>query len=103
MALGVFIVAFSVFYWWRDVIRERCFMGLHNSVVKRAHYVAIMLFIASEVLFFVSLFWAYLHSSIGVPREVGCIWPPVGIEPINYMGLPLLNTLVLLSSGATIT
>ena len=47
MALGVFIVAFSVFYWWRDVIRERCFMGLHNSVVKRAHYVAIMLFIAS--------------------------------------------------------
>ena len=59
-----------------------------------------MLFIASEVMFFVAFFWAFFASSL---FPVGGVWPPEGITTLDPFDLPLINTLVLLLSGSTVT
>lgn len=58
---GAFILVITSMQWWRDVCRESTFIGYHNSRVSRAHQLGLVLFIVSEVFFFVSFFWAYFH------------------------------------------
>lgn len=59
----------------------------------------VALFIVSEALFFLAIFWAYFHSALSPTVELGAQWPPIGIEAINAFELPLLNTVLLLASG----
>lgn len=100
---GVVIFLASITCWWRDVIRESTFEGNHTKIVQAGLRIGMVLFIISEVMFFVSFFWTYLHSSLSPAIEIGCIWPPRGFEVLSAWGIPFLNTLVLLSSGATLT
>jgi cytochrome c oxidase subunit 3 len=123
-ALGVIGVLYTMASWWGDVIKEAQYKGDHTRVVQISHRYGMILFIASEVMFFVAWFWAFFNSALFPADAVhaardaifGCgegtaigacsvpgTWPPKGIEAFDPWHLPLLNTLLLLTSGTTVT
>jgi cytochrome c oxidase subunit III len=111
---GVASVLATAYFWWRDVVRE-AHAGDHTPVVALHLRYGMILFIASEVMFFVGWFWAWFDFSLfPVPLQVAegqveiltdtlAQWPPKGLEVIDPFAFPLLNTLILLCSGTTVT
>ncbi|WP_288587413.1 cytochrome c oxidase subunit 3, partial [uncultured Methylobacterium sp.] len=107
---GLIGILYTMLSWWRDVAHEAN-TGDHTRVVQLSHRYGMIMFIASEVMFFVAWFWAYFEAALYTSDPIqasrveftGGLWPPKGVEAFDPWHLPLLNTLILLTSGTTIT
>ncbi|MDJ0685199.1 MAG: cytochrome c oxidase subunit 3 [Alphaproteobacteria bacterium] len=107
---GLLLVLLTMYYWWRDVVRESR-RGDHKPVVQLGLRYGMVLFIASEVMFFAAFFWAFFDASLFADEAIqvarvehtGGVWPPKGVETFDPFSLPFMNTLVLLLSGCTVT
>ncbi len=107
---GLLGIAYTMLAWWTDIVKEAG-SGHHTPVVQLHLRYGMILFIASEVMFFVAWFWAYFDASLFTGEQIettrfafiGGHWPPEGIEVFDPWHLPLLNTLILLTSGTTVT
>jgi len=102
-SLGFFSLIFIAFSWWKDVVREGTFQGHHTKKVQKGLKYGMVLFILSEIMFFFAFFWAFFSASLSPTFEIGCFWPPPGIDVLNTWEIPLLNTMILLLSGGTCT
>lgn len=100
---GLALILYVMYTWWRDVVREATFEDQHTIVVQKGLRLGMVLFIASEVMFFFAFFWAFFHSSIAPVHNIGGVWPPKAITTINTYTIPLTNTFILLTSGAAVT
>jgi len=107
MLIGVVGVAYVMFGWWGDTIKEN-HVGDHTPVVRIGLRYGFILFIMSEVMFFAAWFWSFFKHAMyplggEAPGYADGVWPPAGIETFDPWHLPLINTLILLCSGAAAT
>lgn len=99
----IIIIIWITILWWRDLKRESSLQGHHNKVVISLLKYRIIIFISSEVIFFFRFFWGFFNRRISPNIEIGQTWPPIGIKIFQPIEIPLLNSIILLSSGASIT
>ena len=99
LLVGLAVVLATMALWWRDVVHEGS--QAHTMEVRHGLRVGMVLFIASEVMFFAAFFWAFFNAALGVNPSV-VVWPPHGIQPMHTWSIPFVNTLILMSSGLSV-
>jgi cytochrome c oxidase subunit III len=97
--IGLFL---TVMAWFFSIVKESS-QGYHTRKVQYGLRLGMLLFILSEVMFFFAFFWSFFHYTLVPSIVVGGVWPPVGTQVLDVWGLPFVNTLLLLTSGVTIT
>jgi len=102
LLFSFFNLVLLAFLWWLDLGRERL-IGYHTFKIELRLRCAMLLFILSEIFFFVSFFWAFYDAALAPVAEVGLMWPPKGIAPLSVYSVPLLNTVILLTRGVSVT
>jgi len=98
-----FVLFFIIGRWFRDIVVESTYEGHHTLAVQHGIFCGMVLFILSEIMFFFSFFWAFFHSALSPSIFIGGVWPPAYFQQIDALSIPLLNTVLLLMSGVTIT
>lgn len=88
--------------WFINLVHEGRILGQHTIAMQIAFKVGFALFLLSEIMFFFAIFWSYLYFYINPSLWIGGVWPPIGVESLNFLQLPLTNTLILLSSGFSV-
>lgn len=99
MFIGLISIVLIFTLWCKDVIIEATYQGAHTLRVIYTLKMGFYFFVLSEAMFFTSFFWAYFHSMLSPSPEIGVSWPPKGIDAISPLGIPLLNTIILVWSG----
>lgn len=99
---SVLLLVFLIFLWWSDLKIERL-LGYHTHKLEVRLRIGMLLFILSEVFFFLSFFWSFYDFSLAPSLDIGLAWPPKGVVPLSTYSVPLLNTIILLSRGLTVT
>nr|YP_010447253.1 cytochrome c oxidase subunit III [Sclerodermus sichuanensis]UTN43173.1 cytochrome c oxidase subunit III [Sclerodermus sichuanensis] len=89
--------------WWNNINREAFYQGSHTILTQKNMKIGMIMFISSEVFFFISFFWTFFHMFLSPSIEIGTQWPPLNIHPFNNLSIPLLNTLILITSGISLT
>ncbi len=102
MLIGLALVLYVMYTWWYDIVIEAR-TGDHTPVVQIGLRYGVILFITSEVMFFVAWFWSFFKAALYPTEAAGGTWPPPGIETLDAFHIPLTNTLILLLSGAAVT
>lgn len=103
LTMGILFVTLVVSCWFRDIIRESTYEGRHTTIVQNSLARGFSLFIISEIMLFFSFFWALIYFMTSPTIQIGCTWPPEGINAIPFEGIVIFNTYILLYSGVTIT
>jgi len=99
----ILLVLLVITMWFRDIIREGTYLGYHSCKVSAGLRLGFLFFLVSEIFFFVSFFWAYLHGALAPDISLGCSWPPIGVCTSSPYTIPLLNTCLLLVSACVLT
>nr|YP_008757795.1 cytochrome c oxidase subunit III [Ostrea lurida]AGM48338.1 cytochrome c oxidase subunit 3 [Ostrea lurida] len=103
LLLGAVIAAMVVYGWTRDLVNEGTFQGFHTKKVQSGLTMGFILFLVSELMLFFSFFWGFFHSALSPSLEIGCCWPPAGIDCLDWSKAPLHNTALLVASSCTVT
>jgi len=99
---NLILVVILILIWIRNLVTESL-IGYQTSTLQTSLIFAYLLFILREVMFFFRFFWSYFDSALLPSPEIGLQWPPIGIITFNIYSIPLLNTIILLRSGVSIT
>ncbi|MFK7839458.1 MAG: cytochrome c oxidase subunit 3 [Bdellovibrionales bacterium] len=100
---GLIAILICMFFWWKDVIYEAVVEKAHTPIAEIGFRYGMVLFIASELMFFVAFFWAFFNASLFPTEAINFVWPPENIETIPAFDLPFMMTMILLLSGCTCT